>query len=86
MCGKMVKKTKILYHMKQKHTSNEDKPHKCEVCGKGFVQKRFRDEHINVHTGAKPFKCKYCSSAAYASYGTLRMHERSHLGIKRKPK
>ena len=86
ICGKMVKKPKVLYHMRQNHTSNEDKPFKCDVCGKGFISKFHRDEHVNIHTGAKPFKCKYCSTAAYASYGTLRMHERSHLGIKRKPK
>ena len=85
VCGAMVPMTKLSYHMKRKHTPNEDLPYKCEVCSKGFICHFKRDEHINVHTGAKPFKCKYCPSA-YASFGTLRMHERSHLGIKRKPK
>ena len=85
ICGKMVKKPKMFYHMKQNHTSNEDKPYKCEVCGKGFITKFSRNEHINIHTGAKPFKCKYCP-AAFGSNGTKAMHERGHLGIKRKPK
>ena len=85
ICGKMVKKPKMFYHMRSYHTSNEDKPFKCDVCGKGFVTKNSRDEHINIHTGDKPFKCKYCPSA-FASRGTHAMHEKGHLGIKRKPK
>ena len=48
-------------------------------------EKHILKEHSNVHTGAKPFKCKYCPSA-FASRGTHAMHERGHLGIKRKPK
>ena len=63
----------------------EDRPLKCETCGKGFFQKCKLEEHYNVHTGAKPFICKYCPKA-YGSLGTMHMHQRSHLGIKRKPK
>merc|ERR1712043_18783 len=40
-------------------------------------------DHINTHTGAKPYMCTFCG-AAFASHGTWRMHERTvHLGHKR---
>ena len=38
-------------------------------------------EHYNVHTGEKPFKCKYCQ-VGFGSNGTKAMHEKGHLGIK----
>ena len=84
-CGKMVKVNKLTYHIHQYHTANEDKKYHCPNCNKGFVLKAARDDHINVHTGEKPHKCKYCPST-FASVGTLAMHQRAHLGIKRKPK
>ena len=85
-CGKMVPGTTTLRnHIKSVHTSMKDRPLKCETCGKGFFSKQAIEEHYNVHTGAKPFECKYCP-AAFGSNGTRRMHEKGHLGIKRKPK
>ena len=85
VCGKDISIKKHHYHMLQAHTKPEDRPHKCTTCGKGFIYPDKLEEHYNVHTGAKPFKCKYCP-AAYGSNGTKAMHEKGHLGIKRKPK
>ena len=86
-CGVLVTKKTLHRHILQKHTANHEKPYQCQEkdCGKGFLTKTALDEHMNVHTGEKPFKCKYCP-AAYGSFGTKAMHERGHLGIKRKPK
>ena len=82
-CGKMFSGTKTLdNHIKSVHTANEDKPHICQTCGKGFNYKNTLADHYNVHTGAKPYECKYCPSA-FASQGTHAMHQKSHLGIKR---
>ena len=85
-CGILIAgKNNLRNHILSAHTSMEDRPLKCETCGKGFFQKCKLEEHYNVHTGAKPFICKYCPKA-YGSLGTMHMHQRSHLGIKRKPK
>ena len=82
-CGKMFSGTKRLdKHIKSAHTSMEDRPLKCTTCGKGFFEKHLLEDHYNVHTGAKPYKCKYCPSA-FASKGTHAMHQKGHLGIKR---
>ena len=82
ICGKDIPIKKHSYHMLSVHTKPEDRPHKCTTCGKGFIFPDKLEEHYNVHTGAKPFKCKYCPKA-YGSIGTRSMHQKSHLGIKR---
>merc|ERR1719419_1838487 len=48
--------------------------HTCSHCGKEFRNKRDRDEHERVHTGEKPFTCKYCPFKA-SSRGNIRKHE-----------
>ena len=82
-CGDLVHD--LYGHTRRKHTTESDRPHACETCGKRFWEKFTLEEHYNVHTGAKPFKCKFCSTG-FGSHGTMRMHERSHEGNKRKPK
>ena len=53
------------------------KPVKCPICVpvRGFINERKLAEHLNVHTGKKPFKCKQCG-AAYASEGNRNAHVR----------
>ena len=81
----------MVWHLKRKHKlivetipkSNDPERFKCSYCGKIFTQGRGLKDHINTHTGAKPYMCNYCG-AAFASHGTWRMHERTvHLGHKR---
>ena len=76
-------KSNLKRHIVRAHEVNKLQ-YKCEFCGKGFLNNEKLKDHINIHTGEKPHLCKFCG-AAFASYGTCRMHERMvHLGHKRK--
>ena len=84
-CGKLFGMIKIKGHIQAAHTPEDQKKFRCDTCGKGFIDNRRLSDHINVHTGQKPYKCKFCPSC-FASSGTHAMHERGHLGRGRKLK
>ena len=59
------------------HTSNEDKKYQCPSCPKGFVFKRRFEDHVNTHTGEKPYICKICEHSC-ANYNNYLAHVRRH--------
>ena len=81
-CGKLIGVRVMKRHIASQHTSNDLKKYRCDHCGKGFHEALRLKDHINIHTGEKPYKCKYCS-ACFASRGTHATHQKSHLGYKR---
>ena len=83
ICGEMLGPKRMKNHIVFKHKGNSDRPLKCSYCGKGFLEKRYLQDHMNIHTGEKPYMCNFCGTS-FASYGTFRMHERTrHLGHSR---
>ena len=52
----------------------------CPVCHKNFYQ-AYLPNHMNVHTGDRPFKCKYCEKG-FKDYTGLKSHIQSHENIK----
>ena len=70
----MIAKRRAAQHYATKHTANEDRRHKCKFCGKSFVEVRKLKDHINTHTGEKPYLCKLCG-AAFVDKGNHRKHE-----------
>ena len=58
------------------------KPHKCEVCGEGFAQRKQLTEHNRIHTGEKPFQCDTCWKVLLSS-STLKQHQKTHSDERR---
>jgi len=81
-CGKLYGSSAMTRHIHSAHTPNDQKKFRCDVCGKGFSNSQNLQDHNNIHTGEKPYKCKFCS-ASFASKGTHAMHQRGHLGHRR---
>ena len=85
-CGNMLSAGTLKKHIRSKHTANHLQPHQCQTCKKGFSTAKRLEMHMNIHTGARPFLCKYCRKS-YAHVGNCRMHERTaHEGYKRTDK
>ncbi|XP_058829446.1 gastrula zinc finger protein XlCGF8.2DB-like [Topomyia yanbarensis] len=51
----------------------------CEVCGKGFVEKRYMERHFAVHTGERPYKCEICDKGFFQKV-SLQRHTIIHTG------
>nr|XP_019527096.2 zinc finger protein 761-like [Aedes albopictus] len=49
----------------------------CEVCEKKYSSKNLLDEHMNMHSGKRPFKCSLCPKD-FASKYTLTAHMKIH--------
>ncbi|XP_055373055.1 zinc finger protein ZFP2-like isoform X2 [Condylostylus longicornis] len=49
----------------------------CSICKKKFLSKKLLDEHLNVHSGIRPFKCYVCGKNFTAKYA-LNSHMKIH--------
>ena len=79
----MLESRRMSRHVLAQHGKNSDRKHQCTLCSKGFMTKPSLQDHMNIHTGARPYMCSFCSMT-FASCGTHRMHEKAvHLGKKR---
>ena len=68
-------------HMKTAHVDDSEKRYQCAICGKGFLQKRKFDTHMNaVHYKIKPYKCRYGCDIAYGELGNRNAHEKKKHG------
>ena len=46
--------------------SGDDKPYKCQFCGKGFKNRYHVRDHENTHTDTAEFKCTVCEKVQKA--------------------
>ncbi|XP_021078216.1 zinc finger protein with KRAB and SCAN domains 5 isoform X1 [Mus pahari] len=64
-----------------KKSSPGERPHKCNECGKSFIQSAHLIQHRRIHTGEKPFRCEECGKS-YNQRVHLTQHHRVHTGEK----
>lgn len=62
----------VLRHLK---THSNERPHKCDVCERGFKTAGGLQNHMNTHNGVKPKVCNYCNNR-YTTSGELIRHIR----------
>ena len=80
-CIKSFVSTELLNrHFQSAHTPDDQKKFRCDTCGKGFINKQRLLEHLNIHTGEKPFICKFCP-ATFANSGGHAKHQRPRFCV-----
>ena len=71
-CGKTFsKKAHLQVHQSRLHehgSSEYNHPCPFENCNKTFYQKQRLQDHINYHTGTKPFSCAHCLREFHGMY------------------
>ncbi|CAG9120093.1 unnamed protein product [Plutella xylostella] len=58
------------------HTAREEaRTHVCDVCGNAFKHRKTLSEHMNRHTGLRPYECKICG-ATFGFKASLYTHNK----------
>ena len=63
------------------HARDDEKPHQCSICGRGFLSPHSLREHIMVvHEKLRPFKCRYECGMTMSCIGNRNKHEKNRHG------
>lgn len=62
------------------HETTQEKPHACEICGRGFAKVSDVRRHQVIHTGHKPHSCNVCGKAFTHAYN-MKRHQLTHTGM-----
>ncbi|XP_063545160.1 zinc finger and SCAN domain-containing protein 10-like [Cydia strobilella] len=85
VCHEMFRSsTNRTRHRRLAHENHfEPKDKMCDHCGKAFKTKKVLADHINTHTGARPFVCTLCG-ADFGHRSALYLHGRYKHKIPKK--
>lgn len=50
----------------------QEKPHKCNQCGKAFNRSSTLNTHTRIHAGYKPFVCEFCGKGFHQKGETIK--------------
>ncbi|XP_045472632.1 ras-responsive element-binding protein 1-like isoform X2 [Harmonia axyridis] len=67
----------IKSHNVDSETVQDDKGYTCRICFKVLSSSSSLDRHVLVHSGERPFHCKYCGDT-FTTNGNMHRHMRAH--------
>nr|XP_022900651.1 zinc finger protein 37 homolog isoform X2 [Onthophagus taurus] len=76
VCNRIFSNLRLFRIHKRMHYP-QNKAWTCETCGKRYSSKNLLDEHINTHTGIRPYICQLCGKD-FASKYTFKAHVKTH--------
>ncbi|KAL1455082.1 hypothetical protein WDU94_009201 [Cyamophila willieti] len=75
-----VSANEFTFHLRSHNSdsvSPDNKRFSCKICHKMLGSANSLDRHILIHTGERPFKCKYCS-LTFTTNGNMHRHIRAN--------
>lgn len=63
------------------HQARQEKNLMCEVCHKKFAERQRLLEHMQIHTGIKPYECSVCGRR-FSQTSSMYTHALIHTGEK----
>ncbi|KAF5299695.1 hypothetical protein FQA39_LY11490 [Lamprigera yunnana] len=76
VCNRIFSNLRLFRIHKRMHYP-QNKAWNCDTCGKKYSSRNLLEEHINIHTGLRPYICETCGKD-FASKYTFKAHERTH--------
>ncbi|OCT57731.1 uncharacterized protein znf605.L [Xenopus laevis] len=67
--------------IKEEPNASEISSFQCSECGQNFPYKHLLDNHIQTHTGDRPYACSDCDKS-FAKINHLTIHRRVHTGVR----